>query len=509
MSDSALAADAARLSEGPPTGSHGLSLLSLRAKGLLALLALAALIAWLVALMLVYRASMEQDFDRLEQTREAGLLAAEMTQAQAMALAEVVNRLGAATSDADDVEAIDRHLSRLDPQWRVLEAAGLGQAAEAQALERARRDWRQQPDRVNLLALRSRLEASLAALDAHRQARQAIAAAQVTRVHERGRAVSLTLSASAAFGTVGVGLVVVLFFARLSADIARLRQRALAVVAGDRREARTLARRDELGDLGQALDAMVSALARSEQGLEMALRQRFHVEKMASLGALAAGVLHEIGNPIAVIDGLAQSMRDEREAGTLRYREPLSDPDLILAETTRLREITRKIAELAAAPSREEALLSLNDLVRSALLQARFDPRLAGVAIRTKLEAQLPAVRGVGSLLLLVVTDLLVHAAEASLLTAARGSQVVIGTGFDAAQVQLTVSDSGQGVQPEAMAAALDLSVTGGASVLSPGVALATSAHIARRHGGDLRVDARPGGGTAVTLSLPLPAAQA
>jgi signal transduction histidine kinase len=475
----------------------------MRQKGLLALLAGVALVALLLSLVLAYRTSMEQDFDRLEQARHAGLLAADVALTQAMALGEIGGQLGSDQA-TPEVEAIERLLDRLAQQTTALGASGLGAPHDDAGLQRARRDWLQQPDRTGLLALRAQLEASVEALGRQAAARDEVAAHQVAQVHERGRAVAATLATSAVLGTALVGAVVVFFFARLGADIARLRRRAHAVVAGDRQSARTIDRHDELGDLGHAIDSMVAALAAGEEALELERRRRFHGEKMASIGALAAGLLHEIGNPIAAIDGLASAMRDERDSGALRFDNAICDPGHILNETARLRDIARRMAELAATPSRDERLLSLNELVRNALLLAQFDPRIRGVRIDSELDPQLPAVLGIEDLLLQLVLELLVHSAEAARAPTGRASLIVVKTIRIGDQLHMTVADNGFGMKADTLARALDPRFDSRAAGRAGHLGLPMCVHIARRHDGQLRIQSTPGEGSTVTLSLPV-----
>lgn len=502
-------------SEPPPAAPPGRrsrsAALSLRQKGLLALLAMMALMAWLAALVLAYRASMEQDFDRLDHSRQAGLQSAELAQVQAMALSEIGSQLGGVQGSSLDVEAVERAMGPLDAQYRRVEAGGMAVATDRESIDQARRDWLSQRDRLSLLALHSRLEAGVASLREQTQARESVATAQVARVHERGQAVSAMLGFSAVLGTLLVGAVMVVFFARLSADIGRLRRRAQDVVAGDRRASRTIDRADELGDLGHAIDAMVAALADSEQRLAMEQRHRVHSEKLASIGALAAEVLKEIGNPIAAIDGLARAMRDERDAGALRFDNMLCDPDHILHETSRLRGITRRIAELAAPPSREEMLLSLNELVGNALALARLDPRVAGIPIESSLDPQLPAVLGVGDLLLHLVGDLLAHAADAARTQSGRAPKIRVATTVREGCVHLSVADNGPGMKADHMARALDpMSEPRGhrpGEGRGEAQGLHLCLHIAQRHSGRLRIEPAPGEGTSIVLTLPVPGA--
>lgn len=354
------------------------------------------------------------------------------------------------------------------------------------------------------------------AVQADAQAANVSVAARVAHVRERGRAVAVTLWITAGLGVVLIGVVVVLFFARLSHDIETLRRDAMAVVAGSRQPPPTLPRDDELGDLSRALDTLVRSLAAREADLEIERRHAFHREKMGAIGALAAGVLNDIGNPIAAIDGFARAMREARHAGSClgcERDQGLCDPELILHETARLQVITRQIAQLAAELPSQPQLLSLNDIVRTTLLLVHFDPRLAGVRVDTELDAQLPAVPGVADELLQLVMGLTVHAADAVLGTAQRTlppaahhdrGLISIKTRQLADGVELSVADNGRGMNPDLIRAAFDPSRIPAASG-EPALGLASCRSIVARHGGSVRVDGEAGTpGATLCVVLPL-----
>jgi signal transduction histidine kinase len=493
-------------SPAPPPGDAGPAGLRLHHKGMLVLASLAVLIALLFGLVLAYRASMEQDFDRLERTRQSGVLAADLAQTQALVMSEVGNQLGG----GGDVESgpIDRLLTRMIAQAHAFAAAGNSETIDVSGLSQARAEFVQHPDRVSLMALRERLEESIETLGRQSQARELLAVAQVGRVHERGRAVAVALAAAALLGTTLIGVVLVFFFSRLSADIGRLRARALAVVGGDRRAAQTIDRDDELGELGTAIDATVAALAARERDLEIERRHVFHQEKMATIGALAAGVLNDIGNPIAAIDGFARAMRDERDAGALRFDNALCDPEHILEQTARLQYITRQIAQLAAPPSSQPQLLSLNDVVRTALLLAHFDARVSGVRIDTELDPQLPAIDGVGDRLVQLALNLLVNAADASRGQAGRAGLIVVRTARAEGQVEMSIADNGCGMDTQTLARAYEPLFTTKPAGQGTGLGLPLCRDIAHEHGGTLRLESVLHQGTTATLCLPLAASQ-
>jgi C4-dicarboxylate-specific signal transduction histidine kinase len=333
-------------------------------------------------------------------------------------------------------------------------------------------------------------------------------ATRMAQVRERGRAVAVTLAVSAGLGVVLIGVVVVLFFARLSGDIEALRGDAMAVVAGGRTPPPPLARHDELGDLSRALGELVRSLAAREAELEIERRHAFHREKMGAIGALAAGVLNDIGNPIAAIDGFARAMKESHDAGECSIGQGMCDPDLILRETARLQVITRQIAQLATEQPRQPQLLSLNDIVRTTLLMVHFDPRLAGVRVETQLDPQLPAVPGVADRLLQLVMGLTVHAADAlmGVTGGERGKALIsIKTGGDDAAVELALAHNGFGMNPDLIRRAFGRTDTALADDQGAALGLAACRAIVAQHGGEVRVDDNLIGGPGVCVRVRLP----
>jgi signal transduction histidine kinase len=211
--------------------------------------------------------------------------------------------------------------------------------------------------------------------------------------------VLIALAGTALFGTAAMR-----FFARIATDIASMRARTLAlpVHAAAAAPPPLPTRDDELGDLAASIDALTQALAARERELEIERRNVFNHEKMAALGGLVAGVLGEIGNPIAAIDGHARGLLDATAPASTASAAG-GDPAgaaqhaarAILHETARLATVTHDMAALAAPTSTRRELLSLNELVGIALGLLRFDARLRGVEVETQLDHELPAFEGV------------------------------------------------------------------------------------------------------------------
>jgi two-component system, NtrC family, sensor kinase len=328
----------------------------------------------------------------------------------------------------------------------------------------------------------------------------------VTRHYIDGSTV--TIASLAWLGITSIGALALLFFSRLAGDIRAVRERALAILTGDRGPGRPLARSDELRELGDAVDSLAAALAKREQELAVERRHVMHQEKLATIGSMAAGVIREIGNPIAAIDGYARALLEARSAGLSPVPQPQDEDGSgvkpILQETARLIAITREINRLAAAPAAQWQLASVNEIVTQGLALLRYEPRLEDVKVQTTLDPQLPAVTCCADRLVQLLLNLVINAADATAGLPAHTARLEIITAQADGGIELRVEDNGCGMNEEVLKHAFEPLFTTKPAGKGTGLGLPLCRAIADEHGGRITLQPLPQGGTRASVWLPL-----
>lgn len=304
-------------------------------------------------------------------------------------------------------------------------------------------------------------------------------------------------------GIVLLGAIIGLFFTRLTNDLHTLKTRALDIIKGVRSNPIHVNRNDEVGELMEAVNHLAGALDEREKELVVARQSYFHQEKMAAVGALAAGVAHEIGNPIAAMSGVVQEMVDKQKASECVVVGRACNAPLLQAQIQRLSAIAREISGFAAPQPAERQLLDLNGLARTAAALMGYDKRMHRVLLQTKLDSQLPAIYGVADQLTQVIMNLLINATDALENIEDRPREIILSSELAAGNVRLTVMDNGCGMDRDTLNRVFEAFFTTKSKGTGLGLSLCYS--IVNAHDGMIEIDSTPGSGTRVRIFLPLP----
>jgi two-component system NtrC family sensor kinase len=276
------------------------------------------------------------------------------------------------------------------------------------------------------------------------------------------------------------------------------------------------------------LEARNEELLRGKAQMERLQAQIVHSEKMASLGQLAAGVAHELNNPVGFVYGnldlLEQCTVDLLRLLAFYDSQPLSPEiaaqaraikDEIQYETTRedlvsiisdcrsgterIRDIVQNLRTFSRLDEAEFKVTDIHEGIDSTIrLLSRY---FSGGNVRLLREyGELPIVEAYSAQLNQVWTNLLVNAAQS---LGAKGGTVTIATSYDSENVYVRVTDDGVGITRENLIKIFDPFFTTKPVGEGTGLGLSISFGIVERHGGRIDVISEPGKGSEFTVVLP------
>ncbi|MDP8242714.1 MAG: cache domain-containing protein [Candidatus Hinthialibacter antarcticus] len=286
-----------------------------------------------------------------------------------------------------------------------------------------------------------------------------------------------------------------LLIKRLLAPIAPIMKMAHRVIEGDLSARVGIRPKDDMGVLCEAIDLMADAVAQREAMIKQHAHQQIsQSEKLASIGRLAAGVAHEINNPLTGVLTFAHLLREKPNL----TGQDKDDLNVIVNETTRVREIVRGLLDFAReSPSKKEPL-QVNDVIMRAIKLVGANKEFRNITIQTALDAQLPLTYGDPNQLLQVVLNLCLNACEAM----PSGGQLTINSEQIDDRVIVTIQDTGCGIIPDNLEKIFDPFFTTKPVGKGTGLGLSVSYGILKAHGGMLECESEFNVGTTFTLSL-------
>jgi len=235
--------------------------------------------------------------------------------------------------------------------------------------------------------------------------------------------------------------------------------------------------------------------AQERQKLQIQLR---HADRLATIGQLAAGVAHELNEPLASIMGFAQLAAKQPSVPD----EVIRDLNKIVAASIHARSIIRELLVFAREAKPVKITFNLNELIRDGLffLESRFIK--AGISLTCELDPELPHITADRSQMLQVLTNLVVNSVQAM----PNGGRLDITTSADDGHVQLVVEDNGCGMDKVVVKDIFHPFFTTKDLDQGTGLGLSVVHGIVTAHDGRIDVTSRPGEGSRFCIHLPITA---
>lgn len=287
---------------------------------------------------------------------------------------------------------------------------------------------------------------------------------------------------------------------------------------------------DEFGQLATSFNAMTAALRNSQAELQewghkleqkvaertrqlrVAEAEAAHGEKLASVGLLAAGIAHELNNPLTGVLTFSHLIRKKMPDGS----PDAEDMDLVIRETKRCAAIIRRLLDFAREKAPEKKFADVNQVIEETARLVERPAHLSDIEIAMDLDRSLPPVWIDENLIKQVIMNMLVNAQHAI----SGGGSITVRSGRAAEamssepgsapvpMVEIAIIDTGCGISEKDLQRIFDPFFTTKEVGKGTGLGLSVSYGIVKAHGGVIQVDSKVGEGTTFRVYLPLAPAE-
>ncbi len=271
--------------------------------------------------------------------------------------------------------------------------------------------------------------------------------------------------------------------------LTKLREAFARVGKGDYNVSLKVDREDEIGELSKSFNRMVRDLSTKE-------RQLIQSEKLATVGKLAAGVAHEINNPLGNISLYAQML-------SRKIKDPEAKKKLKIIEeqADQTAKIVKSLLDFSRQSEPKFKLVDLNTIVKKTLNVLEPQISLNKIKVKTKLEENLPKVYADPMQIQQVLVNIVTNAIQA--MEGKSDATLEITTKSEGDKVMVSIKDNGVGIPEEHLDKIFDPFFSTKGVGKGTGLGLSVSYGIVENHGGEIKVESKVGEGSTFTVILP------
>lgn len=227
-------------------------------------------------------------------------------------------------------------------------------------------------------------------------------------------------------------------------------------------------------------------------------QQLLQADKLASIGQLAAGVAHEINNPLGIILGYTQLLIREEPEGTERHE----DLKTIEKHARSCKTIVEDLLSFARRSHTRKEPASLHDIIEEVVGVVRHNLELRRIQVESRFDPEVPPLVLDKDKMRQVFMNLIMNAQQAIGKEGRISIRTFLGDGRK--RVHVSVADTGTGIDPKHLPCIFDPFFTTKSTGEGTGLGLSVSYGIVKDHGGEILVESEPGKGSVFTVLLPL-----
>lgn len=225
-------------------------------------------------------------------------------------------------------------------------------------------------------------------------------------------------------------------------------------------------------------------------------QQLVRSQRMESIGTLAAGIAHEVGNPLTAISSLVQVI--QRTSSDEFTKEKL---ELINSQVNRIARIIRELVDFSRPSTHVVKPTNLNRVIKEALNIVQYGKKVKDITFSLDLDEKLPEIAAVPDQIVQVFINILMNAVDA---LGGRSGVITVCSRIDEHNVEVMVQDTGKGIEPSELEKIFEPFYTTKATGQGTGLGLWVSYGIVKSFGGDVFVESIPEKGSTFTISFPL-----